>query len=71
MYIAVLLPIEIRNAVVFATAPNISVAVTPLDRRLRYEELLADGRIDLAISNFPLVSGRPTARGAARGGVRR
>ena len=45
-----------------ADAPNINLAVTPLDRRIHADELLADADIDLAISNFPLVSGRLRTR---------
>jgi len=56
----VLLPPLVRR--LRAEAPGTNVAVTPLDRRTRADELLVDGEIDLAISNFPEVSGRLRTR---------
>jgi DNA-binding transcriptional LysR family regulator len=56
----VLLPLLVRRLQI--QAPNINVAVTPLDRRTHADELLTNGDIDLAISNFPDVSGRLRTR---------
>jgi len=56
----VLLPPLVRR--LQAEAPHINIAVSPMDRRIRADELLMDGSIDLAISNFPVLSGRLRTR---------
>ncbi|HKA59391.1 MAG TPA: LysR family transcriptional regulator [Gemmatimonadales bacterium] len=50
----VLLPPLVRR--LRSEAPSINIAVAPLDRRTHADELLVNGEIDLAISNFPGVS---------------